>query len=328
MIKAITQIADSVGIFSAPPAPWTPAAIVIMAPMRHLEAGPRARDDPRASIEGADGASPSPSQDLKRGQQGCGYSVCAPPSPPWSPGAVPLPPPQEPRAPFYEFALGTMVPAILVVCVVLWLLFLRRSHRRGAMMQADLSRKEEEARLQRMEALMQTIHSRVWTDARDDFDNTSHAPGAQSPREATAASSTDMLPESREQTSTSGHPDDSSQQSCAICLEAYVAGDVLRLLPCHHTFHQRCIDQWLLRLSRKQRDNHASPAWEAEALHKCTCPLCKGAVFTSPTDGSSDACASVRTPDTSEPSVVEMAEVLPSSSSSQSSTRHPTISVH
>lgn len=34
--------------------------------------------------------------------------------------------------------------------------------------------------------------------------------------------------------------------SCAVCCEAYVRGEELRTLPCFHSFHTQCIDQWLL----------------------------------------------------------------------------------
>ena len=35
-------------------------------------------------------------------------------------------------------------------------------------------------------------------------------------------------------------------QQCRLCLHAYNEGDVIRCLPCHHRFHQSCIDDWLL----------------------------------------------------------------------------------
>lgn len=50
----------------------------------------------------------------------------------------------------------------------------------------------------------------------------------------------------------------SGRIKCAICLEAAVPGDVLRTLPCVHSFHQVCVDVWL-----GVRD---------------TCPLCKARV--------------------------------------------------
>ncbi|KAG0217751.1 hypothetical protein B0O80DRAFT_435808 [Mortierella sp. GBAus27b] len=44
--------------------------------------------------------------------------------------------------------------------------------------------------------------------------------------------------------------------TCAICIEEFVEGDEVRILPCHHDFHSECIDPWLTRKS-------------------ATCPLCK-----------------------------------------------------
>ena len=35
-------------------------------------------------------------------------------------------------------------------------------------------------------------------------------------------------------------------QQCRVCLRRYVAGDLVRCLPCRHHFHRACIDQWLL----------------------------------------------------------------------------------
>ena len=32
---------------------------------------------------------------------------------------------------------------------------------------------------------------------------------------------------------------------CAVCLEAYEAGDTLRTMPCAHGFHEGCIIKWL-----------------------------------------------------------------------------------
>ncbi|KAJ2897282.1 hypothetical protein IWW38_001776 [Coemansia aciculifera] len=45
------------------------------------------------------------------------------------------------------------------------------------------------------------------------------------------------------------------EENCAVCLEDFNAGDVVRRLPCRHFFHIACIDPWL-------------------SERAATCPLC------------------------------------------------------
>lgn len=68
-------------------------------------------------------------------------------------------------------------------------------------------------------------------------------------------------------------------ETCAICLEDYIEGEKLRILPCSHAYHCKCIDPWLTR-------------------NKRVCPVCKRKVFAadevarggmSDTDSDSDA---------------------------------------
>jgi hypothetical protein len=59
----------------------------------------------------------------------------------------------------------------------------------------------------------------------------------------------------------------------AICLEILQDNDIVRRLPCHHSFHSSCLDKWYLR-------QHSS------------CPLCKRSFFTKSKTNNGDKSSS------------------------------------
>lgn len=57
----------------------------------------------------------------------------------------------------------------------------------------------------------------------------------------------------------------SDSNACSICLDDYQEGDQLRILPCMHTFHTDCIDNWLPRNSSCPvcKMSISDPIWNA-----------------------------------------------------------------
>ncbi|KAM6962630.1 RING finger protein 11b [Aplochiton taeniatus] len=43
------------------------------------------------------------------------------------------------------------------------------------------------------------------------------------------------------------HASDKKSRECVICMMDFVHGEPIRFLPCMHTYHQDCIDDWLMR---------------------------------------------------------------------------------
>ena len=69
---------------------------------------------------------------------------------------------------------------------------------------------------------------------------------------------------------------------CVICLEKFVPGDRLRILPCTHSFHVGCIDRWL------------SGSHSFDDCYTSGCPTCKKHPMQEPLDGSVPSWAFAR----------------------------------
>ena len=55
-----------------------------------------------------------------------------------------------------------------------------------------------------------------------------------------------------------------SGADCSLCLDAFARGQVVRQLPCGHTFHVHCIDRWLIR--GQQRRTRKCPLCRSDPL--------------------------------------------------------------
>lgn len=63
------------------------------------------------------------------------------------------------------------------------------------------------------------------------------------------------------------------QTECAICLSSYVNGDLVRVLPCNHIFHQEEIDGWLIQRKKLCPICKADVTVPLPAPQSCICSL-------------------------------------------------------
>ena len=71
--------------------------------------------------------------------------------------------------------------------------------------------------------------------------------------------------------------DEENYDICCVCQEKFQIGDELRILPCEHVYHTKCVDQWLVENQR-------------------ICPQCRKEVVCPVQDGESSSRVNDRTP--------------------------------
>ena len=192
----------------------------------------------------------------------------APPSPP-PPPPNPLPPapdplPPPPAPPWAELAV---IPAgfgliFLMLAVAFWLVWSRRRQRlaRLAASQQLATRKLKEIEIA-LAALPTRKFAKPTGSPVGSLDSSNH--------------SLDELEAGAPAREAGMDVDECSEcePECAICLDAFAPGDVLRSLPCGHEFHKKCIDSWLHRrvVTWVTAEDTASEASRPPP----SCPLCK-----------------------------------------------------
>jgi len=175
----------------------------------------------------------------------------APPAQPPPPPPPPLPPPTGPPAPpSMPPDLRALHSVLVAVLIPFGILFWT-----GAFIYWLTSRLR--LRRAREVATEQQIALKILAAASEFNDSVTHAVKKLPTRAHPAGAEDD----------TESYGGGSSGVECPVCMETYQPGDVLKDLPCGHTFHVACIDAWLLK-GRAAPTSASLPALP-------TCPLCK-----------------------------------------------------
>ena len=135
-----------------------------------------------------------------------------------------------PRSPIITFIIILLLPSLLTFLTLL-------IHRVRAARAAQRDRAPED--------IVHRFPSRVWTGTGWE----KHEP-VFVPADASNAEGSPDLERGPDAPSTSHEPPTPAwadqQIECAICLEMFVKGDRVRVLPCYHLFHIDEIDEWLI----------------------------------------------------------------------------------
>lgn len=161
----------------------------------------------------------------------------------------------------------------------------RRQRRRAAAGRARLD-KELSAFTEAVKNLPVVAYGSAEHDAlsRSTTSGTSRSSDSHAPTVSSTSSEQELSPRSPVSSrGREGEQDDAEAADvCAVCLGGYGQGEQLRVLPCSHSFHRECIDQWL----SERRQSEWLPS----------CPLCKALPLVTtdweaspPTGSSSDA---------------------------------------
>uniref|UniRef100_A0A0C9R8E1 E3 ubiquitin-protein ligase RNF181 n=1 Tax=Fopius arisanus TaxID=64838 RepID=A0A0C9R8E1_9HYME len=67
---------------------------------------------------------------------------------------------------------------------------------------------------------------------------------------------------------------DAESKQCPVCLKTFETCDIVKCLPCHHSFHKECIIPWLEKVIILGLSFHILPH-SNKYLQTNSCPLCR-----------------------------------------------------
>ena len=206
-----------------------------------------------------------------------------PPFPPWSPPPPPsAPPPALYNEPVFAPSLSSALLLALFALYTGRRLQLARRRRIAEQHRLLLRAQRAKERKTAFEAAVRALPIRTWGASpvsSPAFRRAEAESGVKlapsGPAALSAGPASPCPPQAPPESPTSAQEEDSGDDLCSVCLGEFEEGELLRVLPCRHNFHQQCIDDWLLGTRKKAA---ASTTTDDAQEQLPTCPLCKSKI--------------------------------------------------